>query len=590
MSLEIEYANETKQPLGTQSSVTVIKKATAPKGEAEILESGVAGEEDAFTKYYGGGNANDHTVTLIKPPFDLMRLIDLTSHNNSLGQLVTAMEVNIDGTGYDIEAEEVGDKVTDEQKVLSDGIKDFFKEIYPGKSFITVRRAVRRDVESCGNGYLEVMRNGLDEVAFANHMPGSSIRLVKYGRPMVLTAKMTRFGAEVEYKYTRRVRRYAQIKSGDLVYFKEHGIPRDLNRHTGEWAAEGERLPLKDRATELVHFTAVLNPDSPYGIPRWIAQIPSVLGSRKAEELNLDFFNAGGLPPALIIIEGGVLVGETKKQLESYLSGKGAGKHRAAIVEANSTGGTLDKAGNVSVKVERFGSEKQKDSMFEKYDDKCEMRVRAAFRLPPIFVGKAQDYNFATALASYTVAEAQVFKPERDEFDEMINVTIMRDISDNYLLRSHPLKVQNATNKLQGIALLSNAVDPESAIDTVNEVLGTTLKLREGVTELGAMTAPSTGASDGLVQKSDTIELLEVAKEWAECATGSKQPTPDLVAMVDSFDEVKKSLFEGYVAVALMDGIDEDLHGVVELSGAASEIINKEAACGCGSEHQGSCA
>lgn len=44
-----------------------------------------------------------------------------------------------------------------------------------------------------------------------------------------------------------------------------------------------------------------------------------------------------------------------------------------------------------------------------------------------MFIGKAADYNFATAYTAYMVAEAQVFLPERDEFDNnMINATIVK--------------------------------------------------------------------------------------------------------------------------------------------------------------------
>ena len=35
------------------------------------------------------------------------------------------------------------------------------------------------------------------------------------------------------------------------------------------------------------------------------------------------------------------------------------------------------------------------------------------------------DYSHATALESIKTAESQLFKPERDEFDHIINTTIM---------------------------------------------------------------------------------------------------------------------------------------------------------------------
>ena len=150
------------------------------------------------------------------------------------------------------------------------------------------------------------------------------------------------------------------------------------------------------------------DPETPYGIPRWINQLPSALGSRKAEEQNLDFLDSGGIPAAIIFINGGQVATDSSSTLKDYVSGKNRQKNKAVVVELQSTSGTIDKAGSTSVQVERFGSETIKDSMYRNYDKDCEEHVRLAFRLPPIFLGKASDYNYATAVVAYQVAEAQV--------------------------------------------------------------------------------------------------------------------------------------------------------------------------------------
>jgi hypothetical protein len=118
-----------------------------------------------------------------------------------------------------------------------------------------------------------------------------------------------------------------------------------------------------------------------------------VLGSREAEETNLTYLKTGGLPPALIMVQGGMMAEEAKKSItEQFSPGH---KMRAAIVEVASTEGSMDKPGSVKVSVERFGSENMKDSMFEGYDANCKERVLHCFRIPPLFVGNAADHNFA---------------------------------------------------------------------------------------------------------------------------------------------------------------------------------------------------
>ena len=89
--------------------------------------------------------------------------------------------------------------------------------------------------------------------------------------------------------------------------------------------------------------------------------------------------------------------------------------------------------------------------MFEHYDEL--RRARAPIVPHPADLHRqSKDFNFATAFASYTVSEAQVFKPERDEFDELISMRLVTAMGyDGYRLRSKPLVIEDATLKLQGL-------------------------------------------------------------------------------------------------------------------------------------------
>jgi hypothetical protein len=120
--------------------------------------------------------------------------------------------------------------------------------------------------------------------------------------------------------------------------------------------------------------------------------------------------------------------------------------------------------------------------MFEKYDDRCEIRIRRSFRLPPIFLGQTAAYNFATAFASYVVAEAQVFKPERDAFDEIISMRLLAAMGyDGYRLKSNPLVIEDATLKLQGVEVIAgmNQVEPGDIVEAVNKIVGTHIKVSD---------------------------------------------------------------------------------------------------------------
>jgi len=598
--------DEVGMALGVQNtamvSATFVKKTPLKKAERELLDSNALTIVDQFNEA-DFDPAKNPKAAVIAPPFDMIFLGRLIQNNNALGQCIAAMEVNIDGTGYEVElADDTAE--TDEEDETGEGIKDFFDEVFPGESFITLRRRLRVDLESVGNAYIEVLRSVKGDITFLKCLPAASVRIIRLDDPVPVTREVERFGEVDTITMMMRERRFVQKFGSRLVYFKEFGSSRDLDKLTGLWAEEGVTLPALQKGTELIHLTTNTLFGTPYGIPRWIPQVPSVLGSRKAEELNLDFFNAGGLPPALIMIQGGSMVEEVRKQLQSYLTGKGNSKHRAAIIETFSTSGSLDSAsGGVRVTVERFGSERQNDSMFENYDAKCEKRVRASFRLPPLFVGRAEEYNFATAFASYAVAEAQVFQPERTEFDEMINVTIMKEIAPDYIFRSLPLNIKDVTNQLKGLDMVKEQVDGSMLVTAVNEIVDTNLKPKEGVDDPeptdpnqvvvpGGATAPRAGAPipSGLPaapisapvtmqQKMDAEMLLELASDWAAYSAGDlelEQESVDVISdIVKQLDASQRGLFDSYVTMRMMSGFDYDREGITELCSHATEILNK---------------
>jgi PBSX family phage portal protein len=433
--------------------------------------------EDEYQQLYVGATRDQG---IIQPPHSLRQLDRLALENNALGPCIEAMVTNVDGTGYDFESED-GDAEDTGDDLMIKSLTEFFDEPWPGVSFTTMREVCRRDLERVGNAYFEILRNAQDDIVFFRHVDAKMMRMLRLDDAVPIDQTVIRNGKRVTIKVMTRERRYCQLVNGvSLMYFKEFGSTRDLHKKTAVWAPQSQRLPANMRATEIMHFTVLPDSHTPYGIPRWINQLPSVLGSRKAEEFNLDFFDNGGIPPVLILLQGGTLQAETRKALQSMTTGEATRNNRVQVLEVETSTGTIDSTAQARVTVERFGSERQKDSMFEGYDAKCEERVRRSFRLPPIFIGQSKDYNFATAFASYVVAEAQVFKPERDKFDEQITMRLITAMGyDGYKMRSKPLVIEDATLKLQGIeiAMGIQQVEPADVIEAVNEVVGTHLKV-----------------------------------------------------------------------------------------------------------------
>lgn len=460
--------SDEKKTTGYSGTIQVYRRKIDSSG---AMESQAFEPEDQFKNYYVNGNASTGSPVLLKPPYDPVRLRQLVQENNTLSPCISAMEVNVDGTGQEVIP--VDDEAGDTEWDLAEAMGAIFEEPYPNESFLSQRKAMRVDMEATGNAYLEVIRNLKEEIVFLRPIFPENIRLVALDKEFAtVTKKVKRNGVELEVKVRVRERMFAQLSGDKLVYFAEYGSSRKLDRNSGKWS---DTIAPEMRATEVIHFLVDKDSQSPYGIPRWISQLPSVLGQRAAEELNLEFFNSGGIPPIIVSLVGGQFTQESKDLIAAIFGGGAKTKMGAAVLEAVPTGGSIDKEGKAEVKFERFGAEGQKDAMFEVYDDKCEIRIRKAFRMPPIFIGKTQDYTYATAFASYVVAEEQVFSPERKEFDDKLNTTLMRDPSMGgglYKIVSNPLTVKDITIQMQILqfALTQKAITNEEYIDQVNTI------------------------------------------------------------------------------------------------------------------------
>jgi PBSX family phage portal protein len=554
-----------------RAKVTLIKNA-----DSDLLVTTAALPEDGFAGQYWDGN----TGTYLMPPYSFSALEKIFEENNALGPCVEAYVTNIAGTGYSLEkgGVPVPRKDTDTK---AQGLFGYFDEISPGSSLTKLRKAACRTTEITGNAFLEVVRNAYGDIVFLNLLPTNMMRLVKLGELTTVTKTMNRFGNNLDVSMQVRERLYVQLVNNTYTYFREFGSSRDVHRETGEWFNAGT-LSTSERGNEIIHYTAIKAANSPYGVPRWINQSPSAIGSRRAEEANLDFFAAGGIPRVVFVVTGGVIHTEVRTQLETMFSNTVKGGVRCAVLEVQSSGGSLDKEGAVKVDVERFGSEEQNDSMFENYDEKCELRIRRAFRLPPLFVGMAQDYNYASAYASYLVAEAQIFRPERDEFDEVFNATIMRELdpSKEYTYRSKAISITDAVTKIRGLTLLKGlpGIDPVSWVSSVNDVTSVDVTFDEGTAEEDSafkrelLLKPfNPDQAQVNATKGDKTSWLQVLADNFSVATGvshgemSHEESLATVAAVASLTKLEKGTFDTLFAGKLFPDTSQDEAGSVEI-------------------------
>ncbi|MFZ5784926.1 MAG: phage portal protein [Acidobacteriota bacterium] len=412
------------------------------------------------------------------PPYDPEALCLVIEHSNSLRQNVDAYATNIDGFGHRLEpaidfdaddadrhvadcialerqaAKERGELPADaaieptedevaarkrELMLLARAerarLESFFDFCCFDHSFVDLRRRTRQDLEVTGNAYWEVLRNNRGELARLVHVAAQSVRLLPLDPAPVEFEEKVRV-SPVAYETTsarRRLRRFVQIQGVESVFFKTFGDPRVVSKKTGEVFPDAGMLlrtrPDDAPATELLHF-AIHSPRSPYGVPRWVGTLLSVLGSRQMEEVNYLYFENKSVPPLALLVSGGKLSEASVPRIERFIEENLKGKnnfHKVLILEAEGGTGSGENA-RAKIELRPLTDAQQQDALFQLYDERNIDKVGSAFRLPRLLRGESKDFNRATAESALRFAEDQVFQPERAEFDFLINRKLLADM------------------------------------------------------------------------------------------------------------------------------------------------------------------
>ena len=239
-----------------------------------------------------------------------------------------------------------------------------------------------------------------------------------------------------------------------------------------------DSVPKAQLATEVIHLRQH-SPD-PYGVPRWINQLPSVLGSRESEECNLRYFEDNTVPPMILSVSGGRLTKQSYSEMRQLLQQQGVGKerqHKIMLIEAVPEREGLDDKGSVSVRIDKLTDSRQSDGLFKEYDEGNQAKIRSSFRLPPVAIGLSQDTTFATARVSAFVAESQVYRPARDALDEVLNKRIVQHEQGLGLqtvkIASRVPSITDPESLIKSLTALNvmGALTPRTANETANRIL-----------------------------------------------------------------------------------------------------------------------
>jgi PBSX family phage portal protein len=418
-------------------------------------------------------------VAPLPTPYDVSHIVRLYSISNMLKQCIAAKVTNVGLCGFEVVKAHPEIEMDPAEK---EELESFIESPNADQTLTTLHSLLVHDKETFGFGFFEVVRDRRGRVSVLRHAPAVYTRVCPKDQENILvTYDVARGPRVVNVREYKRFRIYVQVVGGQVTYFKEFGDPRKLNCKSGRFETAEYKVPPEEEATELVHVR--YNSDDPYGVPCWSNQIPSILGSREAEEVNLRYFEDNTVPPMILSVAGGRLTSESWRNLNRMLKSQNVGKERQnqiMLVEAVADRESLDeKGGSIQLKVDKLTDSRPSDALFKDYDEANQAKIRSSFRLPPVAVGLSQDVTFATANVSTFVAESQVYAPDRASYDEVYNKTIVNgrlglNLKTVKLRSKNPsitnpellLKALTALNVMGGLTPRSAQIAAASALRT----------------------------------------------------------------------------------------------------------------------------
>ena len=279
------------------------------------------------------------------------------------------------------------------------------------------------DVESIGNGYIEIGRNNDGSIGYVGYIPAYTMRVridrdgfVQWVLPGYVGPQP--MGLQGPYPGLTFFRNFGDTTTPDIF---------------GKDPRPNEILHIKKHTAKSVY----------YGIPDIVPALASVVGDRYAREYNLDYFENKAVPRYALIVKGAKLSAQAEKKILDYFRKEVKGRHHGTlyIPVPASIGGTVD------VKLEAIEADMQ-DGSFSEYRMVNRGEIAMCHRVPITKLGagggggggsaghqaqgREDSKNFDEALVG----------PEKRRFEYKIN-RIIEEFTDMFKFKFNEYQIDD---------------------------------------------------------------------------------------------------------------------------------------------------
>jgi len=335
---------------------------------------------------------------VVEPQYNLYALSKIYELSAANFAAINAKVANIVGLGYDLKPTmSVMQKMEDTTSV--EDLARYRKNISRAKArmidWLESRNdddtltatliKVYIDVESTGNGYIEIGRRADGEIGYIGHIPSSTIRV-------------------------RRIRDgFVQIVSGRAVFFRNFQDTVTKNPITTD-----------QRPNEIIHIKNYTPTNTYYGIPAIVPAKNAMAGNEFSSKFNLEYFENKAVPRYIFWLKGAKMSREAEERLFEFFQGNLRGQnHRTAIIPLPAD--TPDN--KVEMKMEPIEAGIQ-ESSFNQYRKSNKEEILMSHRVPISKVGGAEGIGLAAAREADRTFKEQVCRPAQDSLEKKISKII----------------------------------------------------------------------------------------------------------------------------------------------------------------------
>lgn len=335
---------------------------------------------DKFATGYGA-------FDVVEPEYNPNYLAKLYEISPAHMASVDAKVTNIVGLGYMlVESELTQDRISnlDDEEQLKRArtrigrakrqLREWMETLNSEESFVETLRKVWTDVETIGNGYIEVGRDIEGRVGYVGHINGTTIR--------------------------RRVQKdgYVQIVAGRARFFRNYG------------ETVVDPIGDDDKPNEIIHFMKYTPTSDYYGIPNIISAKNAVAGQEFADRFNLDFFEHKAVPRYIAILKNANISREEQQKLVDFLQNNLKGQHHRTVLIPLPAD---NENKQVEFKLEAVDA-KINDASFTKYHESNIDDILMSHRVPRPQVGMTSQMSLGVARDAARFFKEQVCRPWQD--------------------------------------------------------------------------------------------------------------------------------------------------------------------------------